>query len=186
MKHIVIASHNPVKAKAALAAFRRSFPEETFSIEAIGVGSGVSDQPMSDEETLLGARNRASGAREQRPKADFWVGIEGGIQDQGLEMTAFAFMVVLSVDGEGNSRSAAFSLPHPVAEWVRQGKELGEADDLVFGRTDSKKEEGAVGLLTGNVIDRAALYEHAMVLALIPFRHPAWYQGSSQAPSDTV
>jgi len=36
---------------------------------------------------------------------------------------------------------------------------------------------GAVGLLTGGVIDRVALYEHALVLALIPFG-AAWYHAS--------
>ncbi|MDD5263960.1 MAG: DUF84 family protein, partial [Candidatus Bipolaricaulis sp.] len=66
-------------------------------------------------------------------------------------------------------------LPDTVAALVRQGVELGEADDRVFGRTDSKRDVGAVGLLTGEVIDRTALYEHAVVLALIPFRNAALY-----------
>jgi len=58
---------------------------------------------------------------------------------------------------------------------IRQGKELGEADDIVFGRSNSKQENGAVGLLTDNAIDRAQLYEHAMILALIPFKNEALY-----------
>jgi non-canonical (house-cleaning) NTP pyrophosphatase len=52
---------------------------------------------------------------------------------------------------------------------------LGEADDIVFGRSNSKQDNGAVGLLTDNVIDRAQLYEHAMILALIPFKNELLY-----------
>ena len=45
----------------------------------------------------------------------------------------------------------------------------------MFGRTNSKQQNGAVGLLTGDVIDRIALYEPAVVLALVPFRNPRLY-----------
>jgi len=62
---------------------------------------------------------------------------------------------------------------------VRQGKELGEADDLVFAKENSKQDNGAVGLLTGNVIDRTALYQQAVVLALIPFKNPHLYSAAS-------
>jgi non-canonical (house-cleaning) NTP pyrophosphatase len=53
--------------------------------------------------------------------------------------------------------------------------ELGDADDRVFGCTDSKREGGAVGLLTGGTIDRTGLYQHAVALALIPFRNADLY-----------
>ena len=59
---------------------------------------------------------------------------------------------------------------------VREGKELGEADDIVFGKENSKQTYGAVGLLTGDVIDRTRFYEDAVVLALIPFRNPDLYR----------
>jgi len=149
------------------------FPEEQFHFATVVVPSGVAEQPTSDAETLMGARNRALHARSLHATADFWVGIEGGIEDQNGGMLAFAWVVVCTNDGLGKSRTGAFVLPEAVAELVRQGKELGEADDLVFGRANSKQEEGAVGLLTGNVIDRAGLYEQAVILALIPFRPPA-------------
>jgi non-canonical (house-cleaning) NTP pyrophosphatase len=55
--------------------------------------------------------------------------------------------------------------------------ELGEADDLVFGRSNSKQDNGAIGLLTGDVIDRAQLYEQAVILALVPFKNPDMYGG---------
>lgn len=45
----------------------------------------------------------------------------------------------------------------------------------IFGRLDSKKGDGIVGILTKGVIDRAAYYSHALVLALIPFVNTEMY-----------
>ena len=58
-------------------------------MESANVPSGVSDQPRSEQETLEGARNRARSAARGYPHADYWVGIEGGIEDTG-SMAAFA------------------------------------------------------------------------------------------------
>ena len=54
--------------------------------------------------------------------------------------------------------------------------ELGQADDVVFGATNSKQAMGAVGLLTGGLISRADLYRPAVLLALIPFKNAALYR----------
>ena len=48
--------------------------------------------------------------------------------------------------------SIPFILPPDIRNLVLAGKELGEADNIVFGRSGSKFKEGAVGLLTGGVI----------------------------------
>lgn len=134
--------------------------------------SGVSDQPMGDEETLLGAFNRAQAARALHPEADFVFGIEGGCAEDAHGVQCFAWVVALGQGRIGRGRSGAFYLPEEVARLVRRGIELGHADDLVFGRSNSKQADGSVGLLTGGVIDRALYYEHAVILALVPFKHP--------------
>lgn len=175
MPIIVLASKNPVKMQAVKAGFSRMFPDWECEFKTISVDSGVSNQPNRDEETLRGACNRAEGAMSAIPGADYWVGVEGGIDDLGDEMTAFAWIVVRSTKLLGKGRTGAFFLPEAVTTLVRQGLELGEADDLVFGRSNSKQENGAIGLLTGNVVDRAQLYEQAVVLALVPFKNPGLY-----------
>jgi inosine/xanthosine triphosphatase len=156
--------------------FERMFPGAEFQIQGRSAPSGVSDQPTSDEETLQGAHNRARGVASSHPEADYWVGVEGGIQDHGNEMLAFAWVVVLSTGQSGRGRTGAFYLPQAIADLVRQGMELGQADDIVFGQENSKQANGAVGLLTGDVIDRAKLYEGAVILALIPFKNPRLYR----------
>ena len=175
MKTIVIASQNPVKIEAARSGFETMFPGESFEIRSVSVPSGVGHQPMSSPETLRGAKNRAHNARQALPQADYWVGIEGGIEQINGEMAAFAWIFVLSPQRAGKSQTGTFFLPSEVAELVQQGKELGDADDIVFERSNSKQKDGAIGILTGNIIDRTKLYQHAVVLALVPFRNPELY-----------
>jgi len=153
------------------------FPGQENVCKGITVRSGVKDQPESDVEALRGAFNRAREARQQVPQADYWVGVEGGIEEREGEMAAFAWVVVVTGKMIGKARTATFYLPPSVSALVRQGKELGEADDIVFGRSNSKQENGAVGLLTGNIIDRTGLYEQAVVLALAPIKNPELYTG---------
>jgi len=179
MKKIVIASKNPVKINATLSGFQKMFPNEQFDIEGISVPSGVSDQPKSDAETFLGAWNRADHACKEKSDADFWVGIEGGIEEKNSDMEAFAWVVIKAKDdGFGKGRTGTFFLPPQVRELIKQGKELGEADDIVFGRTNSKQENGSVGILTDNVIDRTTYYEGAVIFALIPFKNKEFYYPS--------
>ncbi|SRR5581483_3453149 len=175
MKKIIVASENPVKINAALEGFQAMFPQETFKIEDIAVFSGVSSQPLSDGETLLGALNRVQAAYEHRNNADYWVGLEGGIEEQRSEMGAFAWAVVRSQSMQGKGKTGTYFLPHIVAELIRNGKELGEADDIVFNRYNSKQEMGGVGILTDNVLDRTSFYKTAIILALIPFKNTELY-----------
>jgi inosine/xanthosine triphosphatase len=174
MKTVIIASHNPVKIQATTNGFRAMLGEE-FRVAPVAVSSGVRDQPLSDEETLRGALNRTERASILAPAADYCVGIEGGLEERADELAAFAWVVVRSLVTTGKARTASFFLPAQVTALIREGKELGEADDIVFGRENSKQENGAVGILTADVIDRAKLYEQAVILALIPFRNPQLY-----------
>jgi inosine/xanthosine triphosphatase len=175
MKSIIVASQNPVKIEAVRRGFTRMFPVEVFQIQGISVPSGVPDQPMTDQASRRGAFNRAENARSAVPDADFWVGVEGGCALQDGDMVAFAWIVVMSGGQQGSARTAQFRLPKEVQRLVAGGMELGDADDRVFGRTNSKQKSGAVGLLTQNVVTRTTLYEGAVVLALIPFKNPDLY-----------
>jgi inosine/xanthosine triphosphatase len=173
LNQLIIASTNPVKINAALVGFQTLFPEQHFTARGLSVPSGVSEQPMSDEETLRGAINRASAAGAAQPAADYAIGIEGGCEERYGLLWTFAWVAVLRGDQTGLGRTAAFALPEPVADLVRGGLELGDADDRVFGRSNSKQANGAIGLLTGDRIDRQTYYIHAVMMALVPFKNPA-------------
>jgi len=175
MKKIVVSSMNPVKAEAVKNGFTRLFPDTPFEMINVSVESGVSDQPMTDEETRTGATNRATKARVAEPGGDYWVGVEGGCDFLGEDMVAFAWIVVLGKDDRGSARTALFRLPKKVQDLVASGMELGLADDQVFGEENSKQNSGAVGLLTGDVVTRTTLYEQAVILAFIPIKNPDLY-----------
>ncbi|MCY3573821.1 MAG: inosine/xanthosine triphosphatase [Chloroflexi bacterium] len=186
MPIITVASQNPVKQRASLAAFQRVFPEQAFHARGIDVASGVAEQPMSQHETWQGAVNRAANARAAQPESDYWVGIEGGIEQTALGMSCFAWVQVLGRDARvGCGQTAVFFLPSEVAELVRAGLELGEADDKVFGRINSKQGNGAIGLLTDDAIDRQAYYVQAVIMALVPFKNPQLHW-SSPTPAHWV
>ncbi len=175
MTTVVIASHNPVKEQATRQGFQAMFPSQDYSYETVSVFSGVRVQPFSDKETLQGATNRAYNARLAQPDAHIWVGLEGGVEIQGETLWSFAWAVVLTHTLLGQGKTGTVQLPRQVAVLVQQGMELGEADAIVFQRQNSKQAEGAVGLLTGGVIDRTMFYRDAVVLALIPLKNPAFY-----------
>jgi len=176
LKKIYVGSANPVKIECTKIGFETVF-SANHSFEFIGrsVPSNVSDQPMTNEETLEGAINRMKNLKANHVDGDFFVGIEGGIQRIGNEMEAFAWIVIESNGIVGKAQTSTFQLPPRIAELINQGMELGHADDLVFNRKNSKQGNGAVGILTNNIIDRIEYYRHAVILALIPFMNQELY-----------
>ncbi|MEQ9303336.1 MAG: inosine/xanthosine triphosphatase [Marinoscillum sp.] len=175
MQKVVIASQNPVKINCTKLGFEKIFPDSLFQFEGVSVPSNVADQPMTDRETLQGAINRAKNAQNAAPSADYWVGIEGGIDENETGMLAFAWVFIISRDQKGQSRTSTFHLPPKVVELIHEGVELGHANDQVFGEMNSKHKGGAVGSLTGGVLGRTEYYVQAIMLALVPFRNPEIY-----------
>ena len=88
-----VGSENPVKINCVAEAIAAFWPEA----RAVGIRteSGVSAQPDSDHEMLLGALNRANQALAKTPEARFGVGLEGGTLDAEDGMWAYAWIVVV-------------------------------------------------------------------------------------------
>ena len=168
--NIVVASGNPVKIEATRRAFATLFPDASLELISVSVASGVSDQPTSDEETRLGARARALNSRSANPDADFWVGLEGGLDVFDEQLMAFAWMAVQGTSGDiGEARSVTLPRPPAVKELVDSGLELGDANDQVFATVNSKQGSGAYGLLTAGLYTRESVYCQTIIIALTPF-----------------
>ena len=45
----------------------------------------------------------------------------------------------------------------------------------MFGKSNSKQDMGSCGILTDGLINRFEFYDHAMILAMIPFMKPELY-----------
>jgi inosine/xanthosine triphosphatase len=167
---IVVASRNPVKLNAAREAFSAVYPDRKLEVAGVDVDSGVGDQPDSDAKTRDGARARALQARAAEPDADFWVGLEGGVDVFDDQLMAFAWMAVKGRQGDvSEARSATLPLPPAVKTLVDSGMELGEANDRVFSTVNSKQGGGAYGLLTDGRYTREGIYAQTLIIALTPF-----------------
>ena len=178
---VFVASRNPVKIGAAREAFAALFPGRTLDVTGVEVDSGVGDQPNSDAKTRQGARARALQAFDAEPGADFWVGLEGGVDVFDGQLMAFAWIAVKGRRGDiSEARSTTLPLPPSVKELVDAGLELGEANDRVFATVNSKQGGGAYGLLTDGRYTREGIYAQTLIIALTPFvnrLYPQFVQG---------
>jgi len=181
-RSIAVGSTNPVKLGAVRAVLGVVAPSA--KIESIAVASTVPDQPFGDDETIRGALARAAAAREAL-NADIGVGIEGGVVEQpDGSMRTCAWAAIVDAHGtSGVGGSLAMSLPAEVAAMIRDGVELGVAMDRLVGQRDTKRGRGAVGILTGGLVDRQRAYEVLVAYALAPFMTRDFYDVSRAAPA---
>lgn len=176
MKTVIVGSTNPVKLETAKEAFAIAFHDEQFEFVTYAAESGIPDQPFGSEETKRGAKNRADACINVHPDADFFVGLEGGIEKDGDELWAFAWMCVRDKDSTvGYGRTGSFLIPPKVSELIQKGEELGYATDIALGSDNSKHKEGTIGILTNGAVTRKDFYREAMLFALIPFMKREYY-----------
>lgn len=172
---VAVGSKNPVKIQAVKLAFEKVFPNQKWEFEGTDVSSGVRAQPMSDEESITGARNRASNALLEF-KADYGVGLEGGLQEIAGEWYDCGWAVVINKKGdEGIGSSIRMHTPEKIMKYIHDGKELGEVTDILFDKINSKQQQGHFGLMTNNAITREAGYRDGVISALVRFLHPDIY-----------
>ena len=179
---VAVGSRNPAKIEAARLAFGALWPGPLEGVRGCDVSSGVAAQPMTDAEAIRGARNRAARAIGHG-HADYGVGIEGGLeQTEGSWFNSGWAVVVDRTGREGVGSTLRMQVPPALMELVLAGQELGEACDVVFGRTNAKGAEGFVGLMTGNALHRTGALCDAVIAALTPFLHPALSDGGEARP----
>lgn len=175
-KTVAVGSKNPVKVEAVRLAFSDIWPDIEWEVKGLDVPSGVSNQPMSDKESVKGAANRAKKALKEL-QADFGVGIEGGVQKIGHEYVDSGWIIVIEKSGKmGIGSSIRMHTPHKMMKMVlEEGLELGDACDILFKRKNTKQAEGQFGLLTKNLITRTDAYRSGVVSALVRFINPELY-----------
>lgn len=92
------------------------------------VKSGVSDQPITEEETQTGSMNRAKAAFESVEEADFGIGLEVGYHKNKNE--DFEMFCCTSIFGKGEAIASCFStkflLPDFHQQILKENKYLGE------------------------------------------------------------
>lgn len=143
------------------------------------VPSGVSDQPMTEDETIIGAINRAKNALEAEPEADLGLGLEGGLSyDEVHTKQWYLFSVCAAWDGKQLyvGKGLYFPIPNEIGEKLKQGgSELRHIIDELSSTVGSNHKEGAYGLFTNGRITRSEVFRDAVIAALTPF-HSSFYK----------
>lgn len=174
----IVASSNPVKIKAVSLAVFDHFPKaRVIGLEA---PSGVSAQPMSDEETRQGAFNRAKTVRalalERKlivsDEEVLCIGLEGGVfhpafSEDARALWSTVWVVVLDYKGRFyESNGARFPLPAFLAEMLHDGQEMGPSLGHYVKDPDLRQKEGMIGYLTKNFTNRTHEYSSIAKVAL--------------------
>jgi inosine/xanthosine triphosphatase len=174
---ILVGSKNPVKLKAVEEAFSLYF--DSIDVVGLQIESGVPDQPI-DDETFKGAENRAKELQKlndvENFNADFFIGIEGGIQQTYNKWFAFGCMCIIHKSGKTSfGTSAHFELPDIVTKQLLERKELGHVMDEIMQQENTKQKGGAISYFTNGKMSRKELYISGIISALVPFQHKQMY-----------
>jgi inosine/xanthosine triphosphatase len=150
-----------------------------FEIASVEVSSGVRHTPLTREDLMVGARQRAEAliemAREKNQPWNYFVGLEGGLDvvREGTIRWVFLESWAYVTDGAGRSafgQSGAVVLPEALAKIVVDDRvELSQAIDAFAGGRGIRDAQGAWGVLTQNIITRQEAFRVAVINAFAPF-----------------
>lgn len=176
MKTVVIGSKNPAKVSAVKSAFKEVFPKTKFKFKSVAVNSGVSRQPLTEEETMQGAMNRVEGCEQMFPESDYWVGLESGVEPENRDYLLVEWVFVLNKKGElGKGRALSFLLPTKMSKDISDGFSIGDSNDKFFNKDNTGDGVGLVGTLTNEIITREKSSKDACIIALIRFINKRLY-----------
>lgn len=170
---VAVGSTSDSKLRATRAVFARVDPKA--EVQAVPVESLVSDQPVSDGETIAGALHRA---RESRAlaHADLGVGIEGGIHPDTHGVWMCAWVAIVDRQGrEGLGCGMRLRLPDWIARRALSREPVGAIVDRFLGQQEAHEALGVIGLLTRRLVNRQAALEQALLAALAPFLSEEMY-----------
>ncbi|WP_203246619.1 DUF84 family protein [Sporosarcina beigongshangi] len=160
----MIGSTNNAKVSAAQRVILSHFPKAI--VYEADAKSGVSDQPFGDEETRLGAINRALQAIGMKENV-IGIGLEGGVRMLEGQMYLCNWGALVLPDGtKFTAGGAQIPLPQEIADELNTGKELGPVVDAYFKANGIRHKEGAIGMFTAHTVKRDALFEHVLQLLI--------------------
>lgn len=178
---IAIGSTNKVKVQA-VEEILKEYPEfAAAKVVSVSTQSGVSEQPLSLEETILGAKNRAKNAFEASQPCRYGFGIEGGLCPSPGTRTGFMALNICAIfDGTHHyvGFTPGFEVPPEILKFVlNQKMDLSQAC-FHSGITSKEKvgaSEGLIGILTKGRTDRKRYMKECIAMALVQIENSLWY-----------
>lgn len=165
---IAIGSKNPAKVNPTKKVLISSFPGA--EIIDVDVYSNVSDMPLSDDEMIQGAINRAKNALK-KTDADMAIGLEGGAYDSEYGMFLAGWVAIIDKNGKfGLGSGPRMLLPNDIKNALIEGNELGPYLEENYPEVGPiRKKNGAFGLFSKNLVTRPENFDIAVRCALAPF-----------------
>jgi inosine/xanthosine triphosphatase len=160
-----VGTDNPVKLRAVRNVFEDLF--DRVRVRPVPVSTGVPEQPV-DQQAPVGAMNRARAALRD---ADFGVGIEAGLLWDASVGDYLDVQYCAVVDRSARvtlGHGPGFEYPPRVVERVKAGKTVSQAMAELTGVREIGSKYGAIGYLTERRMDRDALTEAAVLMAMVP------------------
>lgn len=176
MTRIAVGSRSQYKIDAASDAVHLVFADEVEEvIVGINVASGVSAQPMSNEESIQGARNRARGAIAATG-IDVAIGIENGLTEIEGIWFANTWIVAINAHGrEGIASTVLRPVPSHIMSDVLRGMELSDAVRANVPDEIRERYSGLIGIITNGVLNRHDVLRDGIVVALSDLILPEIY-----------
>ncbi len=171
---VAIGSTNRAKVKAVRTVINKVWPDA--QLAPVAVASGVDEMPMTSDECLEGARNRARAALAITG-FDLAIGLEGGVHPEYNHLMLLGWAVAVDQAGnEGVGGGARLPLPESIARRVLSGEELGPVMDELLNQKNVRQKGGAVGALTTGLVLRSETFALAVAYALAPFVNRRFYR----------
>lgn len=167
--NFMIGSTNHAKVQATKKVLAVHFP--TATMMSVETDSGVANQPFGDEETRLGAINRALRMHSLQ-KDTIGIGLEGGVRMLDGKLYICNWGALTLPDGKRfTADGAQIPLPEEIALEIQQGKELGPVIDEYFNMLGLRQKEGAMGMFTAGAVTRVDLFTHILHLLIGQFKY---------------
>ena len=135
------------------------------------VSSDISDMPLSLEETMQGAKNRARNLKKKWIDADFYIGIEWWtyiVQDKAYLV---GLVYIENNEGEGHfGFSPAIEVPEKIRKMLYEDwKELWPIMEELSWIVDIRSENGSMGAWSDDMLQRKDEFVQAFQAAISPF-----------------
>lgn len=157
---VYLGSTNPVK----IASCEEVLNPLGYEVIGLNVNSGVNKQPLSDEETIKGAINRAL----QLPTNGLRFGLEAGVEWHNKQLFLVNWGVL--IDEANNYYYAGgtrIPLPEDFNDYILiKNLELSDIMDLFYQKENIKHQEGAIGFFTNNLVKRIDIFTHIVKLLI--------------------
>jgi len=177
---IAVGSTNKAKILAVEESLLDSTCFSKVAVIALQVSSDVSDQPLTIQETIQGAKNRARNAFNQCD-CKYSFGIESGLIEAPETASGYLHVSVCCIyDGINyyTGLSTGFEIPHLILKLILDEKMTLSQACLHSGISNNTKigsTEGLIGILTKGKIDRKKYSKECITAAILQLENEEWY-----------